>query len=90
MATEDEQKSRHDFWMKVASAVFGLWAAAVLAAIGSLWEFQKQFNNYVLQMERRVILLEERQIQYQRQQIENANMLSQMLSERRNGTTQPR
>jgi hypothetical protein len=71
---ETEGKFRVEFWMKVAGVAFGLWA--VMIPIGVLMltssvdkviftqsSFTVEFREYVLAMERRVTLLEERQAQ---------------------------
>lgn len=58
--------------MKIAGIAFGLWSLfipfgvlavreSVISAISSQAEFQKQFAAYVLTMERRITLLEEKQ-----------------------------
>ena len=61
--TEAHQAAaRTDFWMKVAGVSFGLWSVALGYAVKSLNDFQTQFSAYVLATERRVTLLEERQM----------------------------
>lgn len=57
-----QQGSRTEFWMKIAGISFGLWSVAIGYAIKSVGDFQSQFSNYVLVTERRVTLLEERQM----------------------------
>lgn len=67
-----QAEQRTDFWMKVAAITFGLWSIAIpigvammrtsiQEVVSSQERFQQQFTNYVLTMERRVTLLEERQ-----------------------------
>jgi hypothetical protein len=69
-----EEKSRVEFWMKVAGVAFGLWAvmiplgvlmltSSVDKVISTQTSFTVEFREYVLAMERRVTLLEERQSQ---------------------------
>ena len=56
---------RAEFWQKVASVTFGIWAImlplAAAMVIGSVSKFTDKFDQYVLVMEKRVTLLEERQ-----------------------------
>ena len=70
---EEQSQNRSDFWMKVAGITFGLWSLAIpfgvvlvrdaiREVVASQEKFQYQFNNYVLTMERRVTLIEERQV----------------------------
>jgi ABC-type lipoprotein release transport system permease subunit len=64
MTAEDDAQAaekRSDFWLKVAGISFGLWSIAIGYAVSSIAGFEKEFSNYVLVMERRVTLLEERQ-----------------------------
>ena len=69
---ESAQKSRVEFWMKVAGVAFGLWAVMIPLGVLMLTSsvdkvvhaqatFTQEFRDYVLAMERRVTLLEERQ-----------------------------
>jgi hypothetical protein len=64
--------TRVEFWQRVAGVAFGLWAlmipigiGMVRSAVGELIQHDKdqaeRLNNYVLAMERRVTLIEERQ-----------------------------
>jgi hypothetical protein len=71
----DEQPtnlSRAEFWQRAAAVAFGLWAimipigvAVIRESISELVkhdrEQSEQFNTYMLQMERRITLIEERQ-----------------------------
>lgn len=65
MQSQEEPLSRADFWQKVAAFTFGLWAIMLPVAAGlviaSVTRFADRFDAYVLAMERRVTLLEERQ-----------------------------
>lgn len=68
----EKDERRTERWLKIASLVFGVWAAMV--PIGALTvsrsvekiieqqdKFQIEFRTYVLAMERRVTIIEERQ-----------------------------
>lgn len=61
----DQPMGRADFWQKVAAFTFGLWAIMLPLAAGliisSVSRFSDRFDAYILAMERRVTLLEERQ-----------------------------
>lgn len=68
----DEQQQRSETnWSKIAAWVFGMWAlmipigvsmvrTSVAEIVTSQNQFQNTFNAYVLNMERRVTLIEER------------------------------
>ena len=57
--------SRVEFWRRAAAFGFSAWAIviplAAAAVINSLSKFTEKFENYVVTMERRITLLEERQ-----------------------------
>jgi hypothetical protein len=73
MAEEHEVSlKRSEFWMRAAAVSFGLWALLIPIGISMLREsataiasqqreFLSRFDTYVLQVERRMIVLEERQ-----------------------------
>lgn len=73
MAVDDQHgNKRSEFWMKVAAWAFGLWSImipigvtmvsnAVERIVSQQAQFQTEFKEYVLQMERRVTIIEERQ-----------------------------
>ena len=74
--------NRYIFWMKVAAVAFGLWSLMIPIGITLLQKsvdkvveanehFLTNFNQYVLSMERRTTLLEERQIQLLKAQEES-------------------
>lgn len=73
---EDENLSKAEFWRRAAAFAFSAWAIAVPitagAVIASLSKFSEKFDAYVLAMERRVTLLEERQM-HDRKVIEDNN-----------------
>lgn len=57
--------SRAEFWQRAATLGFAAWAIMLPLAAGlvmnSLTKFTDKFDTYVLAMERRITLLEERQ-----------------------------
>jgi hypothetical protein len=61
----DEPLGRAEFWQRAAAFAFAAWALALplaaAAVIGSIGRFTDKFDAYVLAMERRITLLEERQ-----------------------------
>jgi hypothetical protein len=67
----DEQQKSETNWSKIAAWVFGCWAlmipigvsmvrVSVNELVANQAQFQAAFNAYVLNMERRVTLIEER------------------------------
>lgn len=62
---DNDLLSRAEFWQRAATFGFAAWAIVLPLAAGlvvqSLSKFSESFNAYVLAMERRVTLLEERQ-----------------------------
>jgi len=73
-ATDEIEKSklRADFWVKVAAGAFGLWSLMIPIGVAMLQSsvnrvvdanesFVTEFRLYMLNMEKRVTLLEERQ-----------------------------
>lgn len=67
-----ESRERVEFWMKVAAWAFGLWSVMIPLGVVMLQNsvdrvvkvneaFSLEFNQYVLSMERRVTIIEERQ-----------------------------
>lgn len=65
MPQEEQMLSKSEFWQKAAAFTFGLWAIMLPIAAGlvisSVGRFTDRFDAYVLAMEKRVTLLEERQ-----------------------------
>lgn len=57
--------SKAEFWQRAAAFSFGAWALALPVAAGAVvsvvLNMSKSFDSYVLTMERRIVLLEERQ-----------------------------
>jgi hypothetical protein len=69
---EEEAEKRADFWLKISGITFGLWSLAIPVGVYIVKDsvndvvqaqkvFNSQFSEYVLGMERRVTLIEERQ-----------------------------
>jgi hypothetical protein len=67
----DEQQKAETNWSKIAAWVFGMWALMIPIGVSMVrvsvnelaaaqTQFQISFNSYVLNMERRMTLMEER------------------------------
>lgn len=87
----DDTLSRHEFWMRIASACFALWAlmiplgvAMVRSTFSEYADVQRQLAtnliDYKLATERRITLLEERQASVMHMNIEQERRLSTLES----------